>query len=605
MKLTVLEKTHIEQAALIIDEQGIPKDSVWSQYYVVVDGKEYPFKHLVRTAYILATGETPDFQSNESYRGYVENTLGYELRYYKGGYNFFTKEELDFYVSIHDKAYRKDNPSQVHYSTKLYPINQKLKYWLEQIKPDGFSIRYDGKWLGINSKVSEYLWPRLYKGEDKDIFYNVEVAAYGKFIGIKLDGYYSTTHKLSDDKIKILKDFKEDTGNNWYWLQIPFDKLHLYNWDRLILESKKYIQSQSDNYSKLKKLFSKESKISRITWNTQGWVKPSGRTGKSQNTSFENKYGFGHEEWLFDGDKVIAGYKYGFLEPINKYISKYEGRIFDISLYTRDCDANQSYWVTTLKNVEVLTKVESANVLQQYIDNGWYDEMKNDIETQKLDSDQLDIWIQDDPSVLFNVKFTADQLSLIPTELIKITDNNDISSNRYTLMDDTGAIQSKYNELEKTGFSFDESGSTEGDLAQSEKRKPRGKEIELELKHNLIQQKFLSYLQKKYGKHNVKRECKAYGASRIDITQKTETGFIFYEIKTYNSLRTSIRESLGQLLEYCFYPNVQVAEKLILVSHVAPSDELKIYFNHIKQLINIPLSYIHFDIDTDEIISEI
>jgi hypothetical protein len=603
MKLDSITSEHINHAALIIDEQGIPKDSVWSQYYVVVDEKEYPFKHLVRTAYILATGEKPDFQSNESYRGYIENTLGFVISYYKGGYNFFTKEELDFYVSIHYADYRKDNPEQAHYANKLYPINQKLKYWLEQIKPEGYSIRFDGKWLGINSKVSPYLWPRLYKGEDKDIFFNVEVAAYEKFIGIKLDGYYSTTKKLSEDKIKLLDDFKKNPNNKWDWLKIPFNKVHLYDWERLISESKQYITNQSNNFDTLRKLLTKESKISRITWNTQGWVKPSGRTGKSQNPSFENKNGFGHEEWLFDGDKVIAGYKYGFLEPINKFISKYEGRIFDISLYTRDCDTNHSYWVTTLKNVEVLTKEESAKILQQYIDDGWYDEMKNDLENLNLDADQLDLWIQGHS--LFNIKFTANQLSHIPTELIKITDANDIPSNRYTLMDDTGAIESKYNELEKTGFSFEDSGSTEGDLAQTGKRKPGGKEIELELKHNLIQQKFLFYLQNKYGKDNVKRECKAHGASRIDITQKTETGFIFYEIKTYNSLRTSIRESIGQLLEYCFYPNVQAAEKLILVSHVAPTEELNTYFTHIKQQINIPLSYIHFDIDSEEIISEI
>jgi len=605
MKLDILKESHIKQATSIIDEQGTPKDSVWNQYYVVVDGKEYPFKHLVRTAYKLATDETLNFQSNELYRDYVENTLGYEVRFYNGGYNFFTKEELDFYVSICNQDYRKDNPNQSYYATKLYPIIQKLKYWLEQIRPEDFLIRNDGKWLGVNSKVSPYLWPRLYKGDDKDIFYNVEVAAYGKFIGIKLDGYYSTTHKLPDDKIKLLNEFKNNVNNNWYWHKIPFDNLYLYDWNRLISESKQYISSQMDNYNKLKKLFSKEPKISRITWNTQGWVKPSGRAGKSQNPSFEKEHGFGHEEWLFDGDKVIGGYKYGFLEPINKYISKYEGRIFDISLYTRNCDIEKSFWVTTLKNVEVLTKAASAEILQLYIDKGWYQEMLSDLYNINLDADQLDKCIQENSSVLFNVKFTANQLNHISTELIPIDEDNDILSNRYTLMNVSQTVQNKYYELEKTGFSFDDSGSLDIDLAKSGKRKSRSKEIELELKHNLIQQRFLSYLQKKYGKETVKSECKAHGASRIDIVQKTDTGFIFYEIKTYNNLKTSIRESIGQLLEYCLYPNVQEAKKLVLVSHVKPSDELISYFTMIKKIINIPLGYIHFDIEAEEIISEI
>ena len=83
----------------------------------------------------------------------------------------------------------------------------------------------------------------------------------------------------------------------------------------------------------------------------------------------------------------------------------------------------------------------------------------------------------------------------------------------------------------KIGFSFEDSGSEEADLGTKSKRTGRKREIELELKHNILQTKFLKCLQKKYGKATVKRECTAYGASRIDVTRKTDTGYIFYEIK--------------------------------------------------------------------------
>jgi hypothetical protein len=51
MKLEMLSAEHIVKAAIQIDQQGIPKDYVWSQYYVLVEGKEYPFKHITRMAY--------------------------------------------------------------------------------------------------------------------------------------------------------------------------------------------------------------------------------------------------------------------------------------------------------------------------------------------------------------------------------------------------------------------------------------------------------------------------------------------------------------------------------------------------------------------------
>ncbi len=605
MKLETLNRSHIEHSASIIDEQGIPKDHIWSQYYVVVANKEYPFKHLIRIAYELATGEQFKFQSNKFCRGYVENELGFEFRYYEGGYNFFTKEELEFYSSIYREDYRKGNDWQKYYAQRLRPINQKLKYWLTQIKPNEFKIKYDGKWLGANSKVSDYLWPRIYSGEDKDIFFNAEVAAYGRFLGFKLDGYFSTKKKLSDSKIKILNEFKENPDNEWKWWKISFDDIQSYNWERLISETKEYIIEQRANHDHLKKILSKESKIARLTWNTNGWVKPSGLTGKSTNVSFENEHGFGHEEWLFDGDKVIGGYKYGFLEPIHKFRSRYEGQVFNLMLYTRDAESNQSFWVASLKDVEVLLPEESEKILAHYKQEGWYDEMKADLYNLNLDSGQLDTWIKEGAEQLFNIKFKAYQLNEIPAELFPVLNENEIPSTRYILMDLPAGIQEKMEVRFKTGFSFEDSGSEEANLGTKSLRTGRKKEIELELKHNILQTKFLKYLQKKYGKSIVKRECTAYGASRIDVIRKTDTGYVFYEIKTYNSLRTSIREGIGQLLEYTLYPNVNEAESIVLVSHVAPSDEVKKYLHHLKNFIKLPFSYTHFDIEQEEIILEI
>ena len=56
------------------------------------------------------------------------------------------------------------------------------------------------------------------------------------------------------------------------------------------------------------------------------------------------------KNWILQNEiKIIDGYKYGFLEPIHKFRTKYEAKLFDLLLYTRDSDSNQSYWVTTLK----------------------------------------------------------------------------------------------------------------------------------------------------------------------------------------------------------------------------------------------------------------
>lgn len=65
------------------------------------------------------------------------------------------------------------------------------------------------------------------------------------------------------------------------------------------------------------------NKISKLCWNTNNWQYPSGPTGKSADRkSHEYKFGYGHEEWLFDFDKLINGYHYAFLQPVNKHRDK-------------------------------------------------------------------------------------------------------------------------------------------------------------------------------------------------------------------------------------------------------------------------------------------
>lgn len=57
-----------------------------------------------------------------------------------------------------------------------------------------------------------------------------------------------------------------------------------------------------------------ERKITRICWNTNNWVKPSGPNGKSQSeSSYEKAVGFGNEEWLLDNSRINEdGYHYAF-----------------------------------------------------------------------------------------------------------------------------------------------------------------------------------------------------------------------------------------------------------------------------------------------------
>ncbi len=82
-------------------------------------------------------------------------------------------------------------------------------------------------------------------------------------------------------------------------------------------------------------------KYCRICWNSKYWHEPTGEAAQfEQGGTYVRENGFGLEEWLFNfswlqpGPKGIPGaFRYGFLQPIGKFRSKYHGQYFNVFLY--------------------------------------------------------------------------------------------------------------------------------------------------------------------------------------------------------------------------------------------------------------------------------
>ena len=101
----------------------------------------------------------------------------------------------------------------------------------------------------------------------------------------------------------------------------------------------------------------KASYFTRLTPNTNLWVKPSGPAEKCTNSTglYESRNGFGWEEWLFDdfhaGKEVCRGYIQAFNgnSHANKTIDK-------LHLYTRICKNKKSVrrYVGYIENVKLI-----------------------------------------------------------------------------------------------------------------------------------------------------------------------------------------------------------------------------------------------------------
>lgn len=349
-----------------------------------------------------------------------------------------------------------------------------------------------------------------------------------------------------------------------------------------------------------------ERRVSRLAYNSNGWIMPSGPYGKSNHKdSHEAKYGYGHEEWLFDTSKLIDGYHYGFLEPIRKQQDAYKEKIFHVWLYTIDGISKKRYWVGEIDNLEVLTQDSAEEIKNIYRKNGWLKEMEEQIVASGANNRGFSDWQGVD---LFNVRYKPENLKA-NDPYFELPENHPIvEQSRYTFahFKEDFTIDGTDNELGTFSFSGDENEETENNDIKIEiglhSREP--KTIEITYLHKAISKNLTRFLKNKYGNKNVKAEhSSGTGANKVDIVVNTvNEGMTFYEIKTYNSVKSSIREAIEQLLEYAMWPNKMKANQLIIVTQKHTDiEEVKKYFAHLRQRLGLQIYYQWFDIETNEL----
>lgn len=130
------------------------------------------------------------------------------------------------------------------------------------------------------------------------------------------------------------------------------------------------------------------------------------------------------------------------------------------------------------------------------------------------------------------------------------------------------------------------------------------KVIFFQRKHNEISLKIYEFLKEKYGHENISREQKTNSQNKIDIVRKIDDGFIIYEIKPYYNAKRSIREALGQILEYAHFKNDEKIYQLIIISLVPLEIDEKQYLEKLRLFYNIPIKYHWYDERKNELMEE-
>jgi hypothetical protein len=123
-------------------------------------------------------------------------------------------------------------------------------------------------------------------------------------------------------------------------------------------------------------------------------------------------------------------------------------------------------------------------------------------------------------------------------------------------------------------------------------------EIEVDLRHNLLQQILVTILKAEFPGCPVQSELEVTGGGRVDAAVETRDGVLFCEIKVAPHARAAVREAVGQLLEYSQWPTDCRATRWWVVSERPPSAEETAYLQALRSRYGLPIFYRCIDTGT-------
>lgn len=328
-----------------------------------------------------------------------------------------------------------------------------------------------------------------------------------------------------------------------------------------------------------------KNKYCRICWNTDFWHRPTGEAARTEASgSYVADYGFGHEEWLFNfswlqpGPKGTTGdFRYGFLQPIGKYRSKYIGQNFDAFIYTISPNGDRIA-IGIIRDVYVPDDAEIKGALDHIKRAGWLDEMKHEI---KYVGGNL-AGLAHGPAGIINVRFRQDDVQFFEPRFVVGKPNKIWNSARYQPFDWEGEAPARLGAIPSARKGRKK--KTEGEVARS-----AIPGTTYDPAHNRLQNALYDYLVRQYGELAV-----FYEDDAVDLALRHDNKDVFIEIKIALSAKQCIRQALGQLLEYSFYPGRREAQELVIVGEHEASVEDVEFLARLQQKFDLPVRYLRW-----------
>jgi hypothetical protein len=320
----------------------------------------------------------------------------------------------------------------------------------------------------------------------------------------------------------------------------------------------------------------------RICWNSKGWIVPSGDANKLEHgneagTTYVQQHRFGHEEWLFNFEWVLDGWKYGYLQPVTNSWAKVSGQKIELYLYSIG-PRSSWFYVGHINPCEVLTDDLVDEAVVEFKKRGWLRQMKEQARAVGGNARQLDA------GMIFNIRFKPSDAEILdPMKPIGSRDAiRRLRRYRLVMLEGKNA---------KVRDQWPHRTGTRDPGATGTVPKRSIPATTMDLAHATLQHELYVLLVKQYGKAAVIKE-----EDFADIKLKRDGQVTIIEVKTDPRPMRAVREALGQLLEYAFgcANNGDTVGRLVVAAPGEPSDLDRRYIEHLRSERGLPLHYVCF-----------
>lgn len=341
------------------------------------------------------------------------------------------------------------------------------------------------------------------------------------------------------------------------------------------------------------------NRLCKVVWNDNGWVQPIPRKWNAKNANsvvaYERRTGFVHEDWLFNSEFLIQGFQYGWIEGL-RTISHNIKKIDKLYLFSIKPDTKERLLIGILRNVEI---INSNNYTPQVKDRlkKYFPTMISHL--KKAGADYSKFTYLNEGKNYFNMRVNQNDIELFDN-YIPIHDLNFRKqfnrTNSFIVDDNLQKIIDGVITIQNMGMVFKHSKPRKTKNPKTRETSSANQSIN-NFHEKIVHAIYMNLIDKGYSSNNISCETTIFGGKIADIVLKiNEKSYSIFEIKTEYDFRKSLREAIGQLLDYASWDNnIKIQEINAVLTEVDINPNLKAYIKNIKKSLNINLNILLYN----------